>query len=117
MVCCTASMLKGTLQEAVEINPVPPHETLLGSRRMIFLSGMYGSEVVEVVEAYKQAGLPPCIFAAAVPNNYRKNVGMLVKEVSMDHDAMVGNCAWSLQLPIQARNHSRLWTTAPSHYS
>ena len=83
-------MLKGTLQEAVEIETPPPHETLLGSRRMMFLSGMFGSEVVEIVAAYKQTGLPPCIFAAAVPNNYGKVVGTLVKEVSMDHDAMVG---------------------------
>ena len=35
------------------------------------------------------SGLPACVFAAAVPNNYPRRVRDLVQEVHADHDAMV----------------------------
>jgi hypothetical protein len=35
----------------------------LGQRRALFLSGMYGSEVVELIAAYREAGV--CQVAAA----------------------------------------------------
>lgn len=36
--------------------PQPP----LGQRRALFLSGMYGSEVVELIAAYREAGARHC---------------------------------------------------------
>ena len=57
MLPCTRSMLEGSLQSAVETDKPPAYEPpALGTRRTMFLSGMYGSEVIEVVSSYKQAG-------------------------------------------------------------
>ncbi|KXZ46054.1 hypothetical protein GPECTOR_47g329 [Gonium pectorale] len=61
----------------------------LGTRRTVFLSGMVGAEVVEVIAAYKDAGMPPTVWAAAVPNNYGRIVKELVAEVHADNAAMV----------------------------
>ncbi|GAX77822.1 hypothetical protein CEUSTIGMA_g5265.t1 [Chlamydomonas eustigma] len=89
VVPCTTAMLSGTLQDALEVEPIPHYQQpALGQRRALILSGMYGSEVVEMVASYKEAGLPPCVFAAAVPNNYQRKVVDLVKEVYADHEAM-----------------------------
>jgi hypothetical protein len=60
--------------------PQPP----LGQRRAVILSGMYTSEVLEVIAAYKDAGLPPTVFAAAVPNNYGREVGDVVESCWKD---------------------------------
>lgn len=46
-------------------------------------------EVVEIISAYKEEGLPPCAFAAAVPNNWERLVSDLVQSVWKDHQAMV----------------------------
>jgi hypothetical protein len=61
----------------------------------------------QVIGAYKDAGLPPTVWAAAVPNNYSRIVGDLMAEVQADNAAMVrvgpdlvgwrlchGSCAW-----------------------
>ncbi|GLI63778.1 hypothetical protein VaNZ11_006859 [Volvox africanus] len=64
-------------------------QPLLGTRRTVFLSGMVGAEVVEVIAAYKEAGMPPTVWAAAVPNNYTRLVKDLVDEVHADNTAMV----------------------------
>ena len=38
---------------------------------------------------HASAGLPPAVFAAAVPNNYNRQVLSIVEEVYADHNAMV----------------------------
>ncbi|GIL61440.1 hypothetical protein Vafri_15888 [Volvox africanus] len=82
-------MMGGTLQQALE-SEIPKYEQpLLGTRRTVFLSGMIGAEVVEVIAAYKEAGMPPTVWAAAVPNNYTRLVKDLVDEVHADNTAMV----------------------------
>lgn len=89
VVPCTKVMMSGTLQEALEVQEPPSYEQpALGQRRALVLSGMYGAEVIEVVSAYKEAGLPPAVFAAAVPNNYQRVISGLVEEVYADHNAM-----------------------------
>ncbi|GIL61439.1 hypothetical protein Vafri_15888 [Volvox africanus] len=89
IVPCSPSMMGGTLQQALE-SEIPKYEQpLLGTRRTVFLSGMIGAEVVEVIAAYKEAGMPPTVWAAAVPNNYTRLVKDLVDEVHADNTAMV----------------------------
>ncbi|MEW5301055.1 MAG: hypothetical protein WDW36_003938 [Sanguina aurantia] len=89
IVPCSPALMAGTLQAAVESQYpqwLPPK---LGQRRVVVLSGMYGSEVVEVVSAYRDSDLPPAVFAAAVPNNYQRQVDELVSEVVFENNAMV----------------------------
>eukprot|EP00195_Chlamydomonas_chlamydogama_P005824 CAMPEP_0202903320 /NCGR_PEP_ID=MMETSP1392-20130828/23881_1 /ASSEMBLY_ACC=CAM_ASM_000868 /TAXON_ID=225041 /ORGANISM="Chlamydomonas chlamydogama, Strain SAG 11-48b" /LENGTH=256 /DNA_ID=CAMNT_0049590443 /DNA_START=161 /DNA_END=933 /DNA_ORIENTATION=- len=88
LIPCTKAMLSGTLQQALEAEVPPYQQPPLGTRRALVLSGMYGSEVVEVVTAYKESGLPPAVFAAAVPRNYSRVVKELLSEVYADHMAM-----------------------------
>lgn len=59
IVPATPAMMTGTLLEALQSEPlaVPPTPPL-GQRRCMVLSGMYGSEVVEVISAYHEAGTP-----------------------------------------------------------
>ncbi|GBF88938.1 hypothetical protein Rsub_01437 [Raphidocelis subcapitata] len=70
--------MAGTLQAALEGGTVEYEQPPLGQRRAVILSGMYTSEVLEVIAAYKDAGLPPTVFAAAVPNNYTREVADVV---------------------------------------
>jgi hypothetical protein len=56
-----------------------PVQPPLGQRRAVIMSGMFTSEVLEVISGYKDAGLPPTVFAAAVPNNYARAVGEVVE--------------------------------------
>mmetsp|Transcript_13434 Transcript_13434/g.38960 ORF Transcript_13434/g.38960 Transcript_13434/m.38960 type:complete len:96 (+) Transcript_13434:775-1062(+) len=82
-------MLTGTLQQALEVEPAPAYEQPpLGTRRALVLSGMYQSEVIDVVSSYRASGLPPAVFAAAVPNNYGRVVRELLEEVQADDAAM-----------------------------
>lgn len=85
---CTVALLDGSLQDALESDFPRYEQPPLGQRRAVIMSGMYGSEVVEVVSAYKDEGLPPTVFAAAVPNNYSRIVKELVKEIWADHNTM-----------------------------
>lgn len=69
--------------------PLPRHEDPeSGTPRVLFLSGMYSSEVVEVVAAVKSLGMPDCIFAAAVPRSWDRNLSELVTDVYGDHEEM-----------------------------
>ena len=82
-------MLEMTLGQALQQSNKIDYETPpLGTRRAMFLSGMYGSEVMEVVSAYKSYGLPPCVFGAFVPNNTDRIISDLVKEISAEDAAM-----------------------------
>ncbi|PSC73792.1 Uncharacterized conserved UCP014543 [Micractinium conductrix] len=84
-----ASAMASSLGAALELDPVPAFEQApLGTRRVCFLSGMYAAEVMETIVAFKEAGLPEAVFAAAVPNNYDRRLGELVAEVFADHQAM-----------------------------
>ena len=56
--------------------------------KVVFLSGMYSSEVVEVVGAVKSLELGDCAFAAAVPKSWNRNLGELVEDVCGDHEEM-----------------------------
>eukprot|EP00892_Ulva_mutabilis_P009572 jgi/Ulvmu1/6988/UM033_0046.1 len=56
----------------------------LGTRRAVIMSGMYTSEVMEVIGAYRDSALPPTAFAAAVPNNWEKYLPALLKELFED---------------------------------
>lgn len=89
IVPCTRAHLDSTLQAALESDYPHYEQPALGQRRALFMSGMYGSEVVELIAAYKEAGLPPCAFAAAVPNNYQRTVGDLAESVWRDQAALV----------------------------
>jgi hypothetical protein len=54
-----------------------------------FLSGMYQSEIIEVVTALRYCeGLPDMAFAALVPNNFGRQVEDLISSVYADHQAV-----------------------------
>ncbi|KAF8073213.1 hypothetical protein HT031_000874 [Scenedesmus sp. PABB004] len=89
IVACTRAMLGSTLQAALEAEAPQYEQPPLGQRRAVVLSGMYGCEVTEVIAAYRDAGLPPCAFAAAVPNNFTRNVKELSEAIWRDHSAML----------------------------
>lgn len=73
-----------TLQQALEGGSRPYERAPLGQRRAVVLSGMFTSEVLEVISGYKDAGLPPTVFAAAVPNNYSRTVADVVESCWKD---------------------------------
>ena len=86
----TAQMASKTLGEVLEITDIPNHvEPFEGSRPVAFLSGMYASEVIEVVTEMRCAeNLPSMAFAAAVPNNWSRQVHDLISDVYADHEAV-----------------------------
>lgn len=89
LIPCTAAMMNCTLGDAVSVDAVPQYETpVLGTRRVVFLSGMYASEVIEVVAALRASTLPDMAVAAAVPNSWNRNLKDLVVDVFADHAAM-----------------------------
>jgi len=90
VVPCTNDMLEGTLGEALSTSTPPLHEdSALGTRRVVFLSGMYSSEVIDVVGAVREMSvLPDMAFAAAVPKSWDRNLKELVQDVYSDHAAM-----------------------------
>jgi hypothetical protein len=52
-----AAALAGTLGAALSLDPPPPFEPApLGTRRILFLSGMYAAEVMETIAAFREAG-------------------------------------------------------------
>lgn len=59
------------------------------NKPVAFLSGMYQSEIVEVVTALRYCEeLPDMAFAALVPNNYARKVHQLIESVWSDHQAV-----------------------------
>ena len=90
LVPCTSTLLDGTLGEALSMDPLPAHEPPIseGTQRVVFLSGMYASEVIEVVAALRESDLPECAFAAAVPRSWGRQLRELVDDVHADHAAM-----------------------------
>ncbi|GLC36474.1 hypothetical protein PLESTF_001264600 [Pleodorina starrii] len=89
IVPCSPAMMGSALGQALESEFPEYEQPPLGTRRTVFLSGMVGAEVMEVIGAYKDAGMPPTVWAAAVPNNYGRIVRDLVEEVHADNAAMV----------------------------
>ena len=64
-------------------------EAGVNGRPVAFLSGMYQSEIIEVVTALRYCeGLPDMAFAALVPNNYGREVEGLIESVHSDHRAV-----------------------------
>jgi hypothetical protein len=53
------------------------------------MSGTGDVQVLDVVGAYRESGLPDAVFAAAVPKNYEKRMIDLLAEVFADHEATV----------------------------
>lgn len=90
LVPCTPSMLQGSLGAALDVDPLPAHQPPpLRLPRVLFLSGMYAAELVEVVGAVRESGLPEMACAAAVPKSWHRNLEELVGDVSADHAAMM----------------------------
>ena len=59
------------------------------NRPVAFLSGMYQSEIIEVVKALRYCeSLPDMAFAALVPNNFGREVEDLIRSVYADHQAV-----------------------------
>ena len=82
---CSAAHLGASLQTVLHLENVKFESGPLGLRRTIFLSGMYASEVHEIISAYRDARMPPAVFAAYVPRNKDKRLDDLVEEVYDDH--------------------------------
>ncbi|KAK9838493.1 hypothetical protein WJX81_002737 [Elliptochloris bilobata] len=91
LICCNRAMLRGSLQDALEVDAVPDYEqaAAVGTRRAVILSGMSSAEVLEVIDAYRDAGLPPALWAAAVPMNYERPVRELLEDIARDHAYMM----------------------------
>jgi hypothetical protein len=85
---CSRALMKGTLVDALNSNGVKYEAPPLGTKRAVFLSGMYGSEVMNVIGEYREVGLPPAVFGAFVPNNASRIVSDLVQEISAEDAAM-----------------------------
>lgn len=107
LIPCTQKLIEEnrTLGEALSLDPQPLHETTSSfssssgsstntaintrNQKVVFLSGMYASEVIEVVGAIRECdGVPDCAFAAAVPNSWGRKLKELVEDVFADHAAM-----------------------------
>ena len=69
----------------------------LGSKRAVILSGMSAAEVMGVIGAYRDAGLPETVWAAAVPANFDRKVAALVDDIYGDHAYMV-SCSCLCQM-------------------
>jgi Domain of unknown function (DUF3783) len=116
LIPCTEKIIKQnkSLGEALSLDPPPPFENTNFSfsssntsgggnvgtntnQKVIFLSGMYASEVIEVVGAIRECdGVPDCAFAAAVPNSWGRKLKELVEDVFADHAAMAERRAQQL---------------------
>lgn len=81
----TVSKLDVTLQQAAEGPPGELVEPEPNTPKVVFLSGMSGGEVIEVVEACMEAdGIPQTAWAAAVPKNWNRKLGSLVDEIAKE---------------------------------
>jgi len=76
------------LEDAVALEACPPHEPAPdGTPAVVFLSGMSGPEVAEIVRCYREdpePPLPPAAFCALVPGNRRRGVRGLVASIWRD---------------------------------
>lgn len=92
LVSASAVTLAGTLQDALEGTeaPITPSPLPDGTPRVVFLSGFYSAEVVDLIGAWREdSPLPEPVWAAAVPNNYTgRTVGELVEAVAADDAEM-----------------------------
>lgn len=57
LIPCTDTMLEAPLSAALSVEQLPPYEApRLGTRRLLLLSGMHGSEVTGLIAAYREVG-------------------------------------------------------------
>eukprot|EP01025_Chloroclados_australasicus_P068160 TRINITY_DN9457_c0_g1_i1.p2 TRINITY_DN9457_c0_g1~~TRINITY_DN9457_c0_g1_i1.p2 ORF type:complete len:231 (+),score=21.07 TRINITY_DN9457_c0_g1_i1:56-694(+) len=84
IICCSNEEMGMTLVQVLEGPAGAFRDPPIGQRRAAIFSGMYGSEVVDVIAEYKDQGLPPTVFAAAVPGNADSLVKDLVDELYDD---------------------------------
>jgi len=89
LIACPPARLAAPLMQVLDLDEVEFEEGPMGLRRTVILSGMYASEVQEVLSAYRDMQLPPAVFAAYVPKNKEKRIVDLVKEVYDDHEYMI----------------------------
>ena len=97
VVACEAATTRGTLGQALEtvqedLTVVKP---ALGVPRMMFMSGMNGREVMELIEVYEDMcegdrDWAPAVFACAVPKNYDTPMSALLAEIMDDHERLTG---------------------------
>jgi len=77
------------VEDPLEIVQVEEEATEGNKKPVAFLSGMYQSEIVEVVTALRYCEeLPDMAFAALVPNNYARMCHQLIESVWSDHQAV-----------------------------
>jgi hypothetical protein len=90
LLSCLPEMLDGTcsLGEALSMKSSSSSSSEafvaspLGTRRVIFLSGMYGAEVIDVVGAMRVSGIVgDAAFAAAVPKSWDRPLNEVVADV------------------------------------
>ena len=89
----STQLLDGTLGEALgaaDQGDAPP-QPALGTPRMAFISGLSGAEAMELIAAIQELELPPCIFAAAVPNSMNKPLRYLLEEIVGDHERLAAS--------------------------
>lgn len=89
LISCPSNAMTKTLEEAISMQSNEGETNPMGSRRIVFLSGMVGSEVQEVICAYRDNRLPETVFAAYVPKNKDKRICDLIDEVYEDHEYMM----------------------------
>jgi len=91
----TAAMQRGTLGEALEVKQADAsaEKPAFGVPRVMFLSGMSGSEVMEIIDEYDGKEWAPCVFACAVPKNWNSDVASLIAEIMDDHLRLTGGDA------------------------
>lgn len=101
LIPCTQTMLQGTLGEAFTTtnntiidntqNNTRYEPPAIGTRRVVFLSGMYASEVIEIVGLLRESPYLPSTmaFAAAIPKSWGKNLNELIQDVYADHAEMM----------------------------
>jgi len=86
VVLASPASLKGTLRAALA-SQEPPAPPAVGVPRVLFVSGMCGSEAVSVITAVEELGLPPCSFAAVVPRSIDRQLVEVLEEISSDAEA------------------------------
>ncbi|KAL3148075.1 hypothetical protein ABBQ38_014360 [Trebouxia sp. C0009 RCD-2024] len=87
IIVCDKRMYQQTLRQALEA-PGHMHTQRVGQRAMI-LSGMNAAEVGEIIGAYRDAGLPEPVWAAALAANWDRKIKDLVSDIYGDHNYMM----------------------------
>jgi hypothetical protein len=97
VVACDKAMTRGTLGRALETvqEDVSAVKPALGVPRMMFMSGMNGREVMELIGVYEDMcegdrEWAPAVFACAVPKNYDSPMSALLAEIMDDHERLTG---------------------------